>query len=108
MSEVIKAIKHVYYLNNGPKYDAVALQVLACYKRGGPVLVTSFLQTPEMRDDPCAKIFREQLKIRTPSNNIFSFCQPKRDRAPDWVKDHGWRINRWPSFLPYIHPKETE
>lgn len=110
MSEVIKAIKHVYYLNNGAAYDRVALQVLAAYKRGGPAMVTSLLQTPELYADPCAKVFRELLKVRTvkPAGKMFSFCQPKRGSAPEWIKDHGWRINRWPDFLPYIHPTETK
>lgn len=105
MSDVIKAIKHVYYLNNGAAYDKTALQVLAAYKRGGPVAVTSLLQTPELHADPCAKLFRELLKVKTVSRTIFGFCQPKRDQsAPEWVGGHGWRLKKWPGIMPYIHP----
>lgn len=111
MSAVISAIKQVYYMNNGAAYDKVALQVLALYKRGGPHMVTAFLQTKEMQADPCAKLFREILKIKTinSSTKMFSFCQPKPGGgSPEWGTNHGWRINKWPTTMPYIHPTPTK
>ncbi len=111
MSDVIDAIKRVYYLNNGKDYDRVALLVLQTYKRGGRQAVTSLLQHPEYRDDPCAKIFREYLRIKTISraNAIFSFCKPQPNSdAPAWVGGHGWRLKRWPGQEKYIHPTPTK
>ena len=107
MSAVIDSIKQVYYLNNGPEYDKVALLVLNTYKRGGRQAVVSLLQTPEYKGDPCAKIFREILRVKTVSN-MFSFCQDKPNQsAPEWIGVHGWRLQKWPGFNPYIHPRDV-
>jgi hypothetical protein len=109
VSDVISAIKQVYYLNGGKPYDLIAYRVLQSYKRGGRDAVVSLLQSPELKGDSCAKIFREILHIRMPNPSMmFSFCQAKRNPAPDWIKDHGWRVKKWPDFLPYIHPKSTD
>ena len=110
MSNVPSAIRYMYSLNMGEVYDKTLLKVLEYYRRGGANMVVSLLQTPEMYADPCAKALREYIGIKGSKGGspMFSFCQTKRDRAPDWIKDHGWRINRWPDFLPYIHPTETK
>lgn len=111
MSQIIDAVKHVYYLNNGKEYDAVAMSVLQAYKRGGPNMATGLLQSPELHDDPAAKIMREYLGIKSvrPSKVIFSYCQPRRGGgAPEWGSRHAYRLNKWPSLTPYIHPTYVE
>lgn len=111
MNDIFAAIKYVYYLNNGPAYDKVALAVLKTYQnaeaRNKRRAVESLLTSPEYLDDPCAKIFRERLHIKSsrPSAVMFSYCMPKvGGGAPEWVGDHGWRLKKWPEVSPYIKP----
>ena len=106
MSDVPAAIKYVYSLDMGKVYDKTLLVVLQAYRRGGAAMVESLLQTPDMYADPCARAMREFLGIKgnKGGNPLFSVCQPKRGGAPAWIKDHGWRVKKWPSFMPYIQP----
>jgi hypothetical protein len=108
MSDVLSALKIVYSHDYGKDYDKVCMFVLQAYKRGGRKSVVSLLQAPEYKADPCAKLFRELLRVKTVSGqHMFKLCQARRSQPPpDWIKDHGWRINRWPEFLPYIPPKQ--
>jgi hypothetical protein len=109
VSDVISALKKVYAHDYGIDYDKVCMEVLQAYKRGGRSLVVSYLSAPENREDPCAKLFRELLHVRTHSPRMFSFCQTKLPQAaPDWIKDHGWRVKKWPDFMPYIPPRQPK
>lgn len=107
MSRIVDAVKHVYYLHNGREYDKVALAVLRAYKRGGPDMAMNLLKSPELHDNPAAKIMREYLGIKSvrPGRVMFFFCQPKiGGGSPEWGGNHGWRVKKWPEFTPYIHP----
>ena len=111
MRNVADAIRYVYSLDMGKAYDKTLLTVLQAYRRGGAAMVVSLLQTPEMYGDPCAKALREFIGVKGSKggSRVFSFCQNKRDQsAPEWVDSHGWRVKKWPSFLPYIHPTATK
>jgi hypothetical protein len=94
----------------GKAYDKTLLMVLQAYRRGGAAMVVSLLQTPELYGDPCAAALRECINLKGSKGGgpVFSFCQPKRGGAPAWIKDHGWRVKKWPSFLPYIYPTATK
>jgi hypothetical protein len=123
MIDVLSALQQMYYLDRGKAHDAILLACLREYNRGAreaarigkPKLakvkasarVVALLKAYE--DDPCAVALREMLGIKKEVvGKVFRQCQARRMNAPDWINPHGWRIKKWPSFLPYIHPTATK
>lgn len=108
MIDILSAVKQVYAMDMGTQYDATLLAIVRAYNLGGKkgrASAIALLQSERYCADPCAAILREILGIKKEvTGKVFNQCQWKRATAPDWVGPHGWRIKKWPSFMPYIQP----